>query len=520
MPRPCPTPLHLTVRLLRRGLTLALGLGLLLGPAQATWSVVVLHKKTGEVCSAVATCIQGVGLENMVPVLVVGKGAGASQGYVWSNAKNRKLIFSGFKNELEPSRILDWIEDTDSGVESRGFGIVSFAGPPVSFIGDQLGDGKGAVTGETADLIYAIQGSGLTGAVVVQAAEQALLQAQGDLSSRVMEAMEAARALGGDGRCSCHPVDADSCGAPPPSFEKSGHQAVLFLARPGDKNGVCNGSEGCANGDYYLALTVGGDWGDEDPVTELQDQYTRWRASMAGVPDHYTSEVSVDRQSLVADGLSTARVTIRLKDLDGVPLTQGGALITLKRQNPLPRKAIVGPVTDHGDGTYSVDLTATTHPGLGQWRVELDLGGPRSIHLSPSLVLNSDPLAELHVGVRQHSLSAPTLVPFTLNRPAADAGRPYRILGSFSGTQPGFDLFGAQVALNPDRFLRTTWQPPGRDDFEGSHGDLDGLGRAEASLRLDPLWTSALVGQRLDFQAWLPGSPAEVTNGVWFRVTH
>ncbi len=503
----------------RRCLALLFGIALFMQQAQATWSVVVVNKKTGEVCMATATCIMGTGLENMVPVIVVGKGAGASQVFVLSGAQNRKIMFSGFKNGILPARILDLIVKSDSGVEWRGFGIVSFAGPPVSFLGDQAGEGKGTVSGETDELIYAIQGSGLAGAAVVLAAEQALLVTPGDLSMRVMMAMEAARSMGGDGRCSCNPAAADSCGSPPPSFDKSAHQALMFLARPGDKNGSCNGKEGCANGDYYLALKVGGDWSDVDPVIELRDQYALWRASMAGVPDHYKSEVTVDRQSIVADGRSRARVTIRLKDLDGVPLTQGGALIKLKRQNPLPRKAIAGPVIDNGDGTYSVDLVATTAAGLGQWRVDVDLGGPRTIRLSPFVELSSDPLTELHVGVSQYSAATQSLVPFTLNRATVDAGRPYRILGSLSGTQPGFDLMGVHVPLNRDPFFNTTWLPPGRGDFYGSHGSLDGVGRAEAYLRLDPLWSSALVGRRFDFCVWLAGSTPEVTNGVGFNIT-
>ena len=500
-------------------MALLLGIALLMQQAHATWSIVVLNKKTGEVSMATATCILGTGLETMVPVIVVGKGAGASQGYVLSSAKNRKVMFAGFKNGILPARILDLIVKSDSGFDWRGFGIVSFAGPPVSFIGKQLGDGKGTLSGETDELIYAIQGSGLAGTNVVLAAEQALLGTPGDLSMRVIMAMEAARSMGGDGRCSCNPVAADSCGSPPPSFDKSAHQALMFLARPGDKNGSCNGTEGCASGDYYLALKVGGDWTNLDPVIELRDQYAQWRASLAGVPDHYLSEVSVDRQSIVADGRSRAHVTIRLKDLDGVPLTQGGAAIKLKRQNPLPRKAIAGPVIDNGDGTYSVDLVSTTVAGLGQWRVDVDLGGPRTIRLSPLVELSSDPLAELHVGVRQFRAAMPALVPFTLNRAAVDAGRPYRILGSLSGTQPGFDLMGVHIALNRDPFFNTTWLPPGRNDFYGSHGSLDGVGRAHAYLRLDPLWSSALVGRRFEFCAWLAGSAPEVTNGVGFDIT-
>ena len=519
-----PTVLAPLQRLVgRRLMALCLAVGLLVPQARATWSVVVINKLTGEVCSATATCIQGTGLENAVPVIVVGRGAGASQAFVLSNAQNRKIMFSGFKNGLLPGRILDIIIQSDSGIGSRQFGIVSFDGPPVSFTGADLNhqgaSWAGGLSGETAELMYAIQGNSLTGANVVLAAEQALLNTPGDLSLKVMMAMEAARAMGGDGRCSCNPGAADSCGSPPPSFDKSAHQAVMFLARPGDKNGTCKGAVGCANGDYYLALKVGGNWSNVDPVIELRDQYALWRASMAGVPDHYKSEVTVDRQSIVADGRSRAHVTIHLKDLDGVPLTQGGALIKLKRQNPLPRKAIAGPVTDNGDGTYSVDLVATTAAGLGQWRVDVDLGGPRTIRLSPFVELLSDPLTELHVGVSQYSAATQSLVPFTLNRASVDAGRPYRILGSLSGTQPGFDLLGVHVPLNRDPFFNTTWLPPGRGDFHGSHGSLDGVGRAEAYLRLDPLWSSVLVGRRFDFCVWLAGSTPEVTNGVGFDIT-
>jgi len=510
-------------RLVGRLLALCLAVGLLVPQAWATWSIVVINKLTGEVCSATATCIQGTGLENAVPVIVVGKGAGASQAFVLSNAQNRKIMFSGFKNGLLPDRILDIIIQSDSGIGSRQFGIVSFDGPPASFTGadlnGQTASWAGGLSGETSELMYAIQGNSLTGANVVLAAEQALLNTPGDLSMKVMMAMEAARSMGGDGRCSCKPGAADSCGSPPPSFDKSAHQAVMFLARPGDKNGFCNGTQGCANGDYYLALKVGGNWSNVDPVIELRDQYAQWRASMAGVPDHYMSEVTVDRQSIVADGRSRAHVTIRLKDLDGVPLTQGGALVKLKRQNPLPRKAIAGPVTDNGDGTYSVDLVATTAAGLGQWRVDVDLGGPRTIRLSPFVELSTDPLAELHVGVRQYSAATPSLVPFTVNRPAVDAGRPFRILGSLSGTQPGFDLMGVHVDLNRDPFFNSTWLPPGRDDFYGSHGNLDGVGRAQAFLRLDPIWSSALIGRRFEFRAWLSGSAPEITNGVGFDIT-
>ena len=50
----------------------------------------------------------------------------------------------------------------------------------------------------------------------------------------------AARALGGDGRCSCSVSQPTSCGVPPPGFQKSAHVAVFVVARLGDTNGLCN----------------------------------------------------------------------------------------------------------------------------------------------------------------------------------------------------------------------------------------------------------------------------------------
>ena len=96
------------------------------------------------------------------------------------------------------------------------------------------------------------------------------------------------------------PSDADACGSPPPNFTKAAHQAVIVLARLGDTSGVCNGSSGCANGDYYLFLTEGGSASASDPVIRLQQSYDAWRAGLAGVPDHIQSRVRPATQALVA----------------------------------------------------------------------------------------------------------------------------------------------------------------------------------------------------------------------------
>lgn len=508
----------------KRALAAVLAAALLTTQALATWSIVVVSKKTGEVAVATATCIEGFGLETRVPLVVVGEGAAAAQAFVLGNAANRKIIFKGFKAGKIPARILDEIVQSDVGIDQRQFGIVSFLGEPVTFSGAWLtnpfstSQWAGGLVGETDELAYAIQGNVLTGQPVVDAAEAALLAAPGDLSQKLLAAMQAARAFGGDGRCSCHPSDADSCGSPPPSFTKSAHQAVMVVARPGDTNGGCQGSTGCVAGEYWFFATTGGDDTDPDPVIQLQDVHAQWRTGLAGVPDHYRSEIAVDRHSLVADGASTAHVTVRLVDVNGDPLQTGGHVLAVKKNHSGLKTASVGAVVDHGDGTYGFDLTATTNPGRGSWNVDVLTAGARVIRLQPPLIVSTDALAELHAGVYNYHVATDDRVPFTVNRGAADALRPYRILGSFSGTDPGFDLGALHVPLNRDRLFQFTWTTSGALWFEGSAGLLDADGRAEASLWLSDDGWSQLVGERLHFTAWLGGPFEEVTNLVTFKV--
>ena len=105
---------------------------------------------------------------------------------------------------------------------------------------------------------------------------------------------------------------------------------------------------GCVNGNYYLFLTEGGFAADSDPVIRLQQSYDVWRAGLAGVPDHYRSRVHPATQALVADGLSSTTVTVELVDADGVPLTSGGALLTIKKVAPSGKPtAKAGPVMQH-----------------------------------------------------------------------------------------------------------------------------------------------------------------------------
>ena len=178
----------------------------LVQPARATWSIVVCDTATGEVIVASATCLENLDLNAALPVVRVGVGGAAAQSAIDVGAANRKKIWTQLENGKTPAEILAILATGDIWHNARQYGIVNFTDAPVKFTGGQAGGAKQAVVGTVGTLRYAIQGNVLTAKSVIFAAETALLTTPGDLGQRVMAGMEAARALGGDGRCSCAPA--------------------------------------------------------------------------------------------------------------------------------------------------------------------------------------------------------------------------------------------------------------------------------------------------------------------------
>ncbi len=73
-----------------------------------------------------------------------------------------------------------------------------------------------------------------------------------------------------------------------------------------------------------------------------------------GPPDPEESEITVDPTSIPADGVSSALITVLLRDEFGNPLTTGGADVVLSTTF-----GSLGTVDDGGDGTYTATLTST-----------------------------------------------------------------------------------------------------------------------------------------------------------------
>ncbi len=464
-------------------------------PASATWSIVCVNLKTREVAVASATCLENFNLKVGVPVVVVGEGAAAAQSFVDLSGENRRTIFLSFRDSDEtPLEILAELAAQDTGHQTRQYGIVNFTGDPVTFTGRQAGLAATGVTGRVGDILYAIQGNVLTGDEVVFAAEEAFRNTKGDVGQKLMAAMEGARAFGGDGRCSCRPNAPTSCGAPPPEFEKSAHVGVVVVARIGDSDGVCNAIRGCATGQYYLTLNVVDGQSDPDPVFTLQERYDVWREARLGRPDGILSRVE-PVQELPADGLTERTVVVRLRDLDDLPLTRGGAQVEVTTVDGLPSLATIGPVVDRGDGSYAFTLRAGTEVGVDRLRITAADDLVRAT-LFPFLEV-ATVAAGLHVGLEEVSAAGGALLPFVVNEPERPRSH-YWIAARLDPTVA--DPMRAGRGGRP--VLLSIGESP---FFPGPPGRLDEGGRAEASLEIPPGALTGLVGLQLQFEAWMNG---------------
>jgi adhesin/invasin len=88
---------------------------------------------------------------------------------------------------------------------------------------------------------------------------------------------------------------------------------------------------------------------------------------LAGPADPTRTTVEVFPTTLVADGTTTATVTVRTVDAQGNPVTTGGAPVTVTTD-----LGSVGPVTDLGDGTYTATLISATTVGTATVGFTLD----------------------------------------------------------------------------------------------------------------------------------------------------
>lgn len=247
----------------------------------ATWSVIAVDRKTGQIVIASATCVPqqafagfpAKGLKDIQAIIIPGVGVAAAQANVDRTRRLQKMIADELNKRTDPTRIIDMLKADDQTHPTRQYGIVDLKGRMAGYSGANNGkqslDRQGRVEGT--QVFFSIQGNILAGDDVVEEAAKAFRQAKGSLTDRVMAAMEAADSRGGDRRCNCQSLP----DPPAPCDNKTAHVAYIVAANKSDKMG-----QGLNDGNYFMELQVS----DQDikpdendnPVKTLRMRYDRW----------------------------------------------------------------------------------------------------------------------------------------------------------------------------------------------------------------------------------------------------
>ncbi|MFG0315228.1 MAG: DUF1028 domain-containing protein [Phycisphaerales bacterium] len=219
---------------------------LLSTPANATWSILIAETRTGEIVIGSATCVESIDLQQETPVLISGVGAVTAQSAVDTSGMNRQLIRDRLLQGVPLGAILDELAMTDAGHANRQYGMINTLGGTLTYsgvqnaawAGGQTGRIERGIPGPQEDIVFTVQGNILSGSNVVQAAVDAIVASDGDLPQMMMEAMQAAKFAGGDGRCSCSNADPTGCGSPPPAPFKSADVGYMLGTRAGDIDAI------------------------------------------------------------------------------------------------------------------------------------------------------------------------------------------------------------------------------------------------------------------------------------------
>jgi uncharacterized Ntn-hydrolase superfamily protein len=162
------------------------------GALAGTFSIVALDPETGEMGIAVASRVPFVGHD--VPWASAGTGAVATQ--AWVNQQYGPDGLALLAGGMTAEEVLAALVSADPDSAVRQLGIVDAFGGSASFTGSGTSYWAGGVTGPG----YAIQGNILVSGDVVADMEAAFLATEGPLARRLLEALKAGDATGGDSR--------------------------------------------------------------------------------------------------------------------------------------------------------------------------------------------------------------------------------------------------------------------------------------------------------------------------------
>ena len=226
----------------------------------ATYSIVAMDEATGELGVAVQSHWFSVG--SLVPWAKAGVGAVATQSFVKVDygPDGLRLMESG----MTATKALEILISQDDGEAVRQIGMIDFNGNVTAHTGNRCIEHAGHIIGKN----YSVQANIMAKSTVPKAMAKAFDNSKGDLADRMMAALEAAQAEGGDIR---------------------GKQSAAMLIVSGDPTGV-------VWKDTKLSLRI------EDhstPLIELKRLIRIHRAYQhANMGDHYMETEEIEKALL------------------------------------------------------------------------------------------------------------------------------------------------------------------------------------------------------------------------------
>jgi uncharacterized Ntn-hydrolase superfamily protein len=230
--------------------------------AQDTFSIIAVDPATGEVGSAGASCVTGVGSSGIIDIItdiIPGRGGVNSQAYVCIPNINLQNAITRMDMGDSPTEIIDWLINNDA-CGSQGFdpafrqyGIADFDsnGDPrtAGYTGTMTDDYKEDRQGAT----FSVQGNILLNQTVIDNMENNFNNTSGTLADKLMAALQGANFPGADQRCL--------------AAGTSSTTAYLLVYKEDD-----------LPGEPYLRLNVGQQPSGTEPIDILQDLYDNFLA--------------------------------------------------------------------------------------------------------------------------------------------------------------------------------------------------------------------------------------------------
>jgi len=161
-------------------------------PRLSTFSIVACDPQAQEWGVAVQSKFLAVGA--VVPWAQAGAGAVATQSYANTSFGPNGLTLMA--QGLSAQEALDQLVTEDEGRPRRQVGLVDAQGQAATFTGDECHAWAGGLTGT----YYAAQGNILVSGATVEAMAKTFEEAQGELADRLVAALAAGQAAGGDRR--------------------------------------------------------------------------------------------------------------------------------------------------------------------------------------------------------------------------------------------------------------------------------------------------------------------------------